>query len=587
VAEFRRAGVQKTRGRRSATRPAAGVGQAVDQPAPARGDISALQRTVGNHAVLTLLVAEPSGQGRGADVRQRSPRQAQRLTAEEKAENLTSPRFAGEPRLERAFDNSPPMGAGESGDPVARVQEALVAAGFAMPLSTKPTGEMDGIFGSETLRVVRAFQSQRALTPDGRVGRQTLGALDRQEGLRPVQPDDVAPREPGLEDGDGGQDDACAVLQEIETTVDAQPASSFVQRDFTQSTQAFVPGVAANAGRDPLGNAVRRFKAAVNASGLSDDENVARTGQFFWGRRVRLATAPKIEALLTIDRRTLPFVVDARAVVDLIRQRDATVPQRLNALERTARTLSVSPAARQAMLDLMAAPRKSAPGLETFLWNALNSSAAGALPTIPAEHLSLRTAHMLSLWDAQSCGFHAAKVAERLSKRGATPARNTVNFSIDLVPGPPWADQDRQVRAGRLLGEVVRQRGVAAAIPKMKAALDAAQVLHARVLSGIGYGKKLTAPPGMTVRNGQVLAPEPPEEHSLIVIGHNGIDTFVFNDPDATVSHSPEPGFGLLFFDPSRGTLTTAASPAGMLVDTGGKDALGNKRYQVLTISTF
>jgi hypothetical protein len=106
------------------------------------------------------------------------------------------------------------------------------------------------------------------------------------------------------------------------------------------------------------------------------------------------------------------------------------------------------------------------------------------------------------------------------------------------------------------------------------------------VLSGIGYGKGTAAPPGMTVRNGQVFAPAPPEEHSLVVIGRN-LDTYVFHDPDATVSKSPEPGFGFLFFDASRGTLHTAASPAGLPVDQSGMNVLGNKRYQVLTISTF
>jgi hypothetical protein len=238
------------------------------------------------------------------------------------------------------------------------------------------------------------------------------------------------------------------------------------------------------------------------------------------------------------------------------------------------------------MLDLVAQPRKNAATLESSLWSELNASRTGTLPAIPAEHLSLRTARMLSLFDAQSCGFHAHKIAERLRKRGTTPAKNAISFSIGLVSSAPFADQDRQLRGGRLLGEVVRQRGVAAAVAKMNTAIDAGQVVHARVLSGIGYGKGTAAPPGMIVRNGQVFAPEPPEEHSLVIIGRN-LDTFVFHDPDATVSKSPELGFGLLFFDSSRGTLNTAASPAGLPVDTEGKNIVGNKRYQVLSLSTF
>ena len=172
------------------------------------------------------------------------------------------------------------------------------------------------------------------------------------------------------------------------------------------------------------------------------------------------------------------------------------------------------------------------------------------------------------------------------ARRGATPAKNAVTFGANLVPSPPWADQDRTRRGGMRRGEVLRQRGVAAIIPKLQAALDAGQVVHARVLSGVGYGSP-TPPANMVVRNGAVLAPQPPEEHSLIVIGHNGIDTFVFNDPDATVSQNPEPGFGLLFFDSARGSLDTAASAAGVPVTGEGKHTSGNKRYQVLTLATF
>jgi peptidoglycan hydrolase-like protein with peptidoglycan-binding domain len=567
MAQLVRAGVQHGRARmrhgRSATavRPTAG-------PAAPMHALATLQRAVGNHAVHALLTSAPA--------------QLQRLTEEEKAENLTSPRFAGEPRLERAFDNSPPIGIGERGDPVARVQEALVAAGFAMPLSTKPTGEMDGIFGPETLRVVRAFQAENGLLVDGRVGRQTLGALDRQGRLAP--PPAIEPPAAPLEEGESG-DEACSLLQEIETNVETRPASDSNVLSFGPTKTAPSPAPVTRS-RDPIGDAVRRFKTAVEVSNLSAGENISRTGQFFWGQRVRLATNSRIDALVAMDIRTLAFVQDARQVSDLIRLRDKTVPQRLDTLEKTAKSLTVSPAAKKVMLEIMARPRKSAPSLEVSLWNELNASRTNTAPAIPLEHQTLRTAHMLSLWDAQSCGFHASKIAERLEKRGATPAKNRIDFSINLVPSAPFADQDRQFRLGRMLGEVLRQRGVADCVAKMKVAIDAGQVLHARVMSGIGYGKETTAPPGMTVRNGRVFAPAPPEEHSLVIIGRN-LDTFVFHDPDATVSKTPEPGFGLLHFDPSRGTLHTAASPAGLPVDSNGKSIVGDKRYQVISISTF
>lgn len=105
----------------------------------------------------------------------------QRLTAAEKEENLQSPKFAGNGRLEQAFDNSPSIHIGESGQAVRLVQEGLVDDGFPMPASTKPTGELDGAFGRETFTVVKQFQAKHDLKTDGIVGRETLRRLDEVE----------------------------------------------------------------------------------------------------------------------------------------------------------------------------------------------------------------------------------------------------------------------------------------------------------------------------------------------------------------------------------------------------------------------
>lgn len=102
----------------------------------------------------------------------------QRLTEVEKAENLKSRKYARNARLEKAFDNDPPLGIGESGVAVRLVQEGLAADGFEMPASTKQTGGLDGVFGEETFRVVKEFQIKHGLDVDGIVGRQTMGRLD-------------------------------------------------------------------------------------------------------------------------------------------------------------------------------------------------------------------------------------------------------------------------------------------------------------------------------------------------------------------------------------------------------------------------
>ena len=103
-----------------------------------------------------------------------------RLTATEKEEDLKSPKFAGNGRLERAFDNSPSIRIGESGQAVRLVQEGLVDDGFPMPASTK-AGELDGAFGRETFTTIKQFQTKHDLKVDGIVGRQTLRRLDEVE----------------------------------------------------------------------------------------------------------------------------------------------------------------------------------------------------------------------------------------------------------------------------------------------------------------------------------------------------------------------------------------------------------------------
>jgi hypothetical protein len=121
-------------------------------------------------------------QGSSTPSIQRNP-----LTIEERQENLSSEKYAWNLRLQRAYDNSPPMKIGETGEAVRLVQEGLAADGIPLPISTnEETGELDGIFGPETRGGVREFQYKYAgdglLEPygqaDGIVGRNTMGKLD-------------------------------------------------------------------------------------------------------------------------------------------------------------------------------------------------------------------------------------------------------------------------------------------------------------------------------------------------------------------------------------------------------------------------
>ena len=92
---------------------------------------------------------------------------------------LRAGRFSRNARLDRAASNSPAMKQGEKGEAVAIVQQALVDLGFAMPNTTNGGRSLaDGIFGSETARSVRQFQSANGLGVDGSVGRDTLTRLN-------------------------------------------------------------------------------------------------------------------------------------------------------------------------------------------------------------------------------------------------------------------------------------------------------------------------------------------------------------------------------------------------------------------------
>jgi peptidoglycan hydrolase-like protein with peptidoglycan-binding domain len=100
---------------------------------------------------------------------------------------LKSPRLAGDPRLQQAYHDAPPLRAGESSPSVATIQQVLIEQGFPLPISTKKTGKPDGIYGSETKAAVQAFQAKFKLDKDGVVGHDTLDAMDKL--LGPAKPE--------------------------------------------------------------------------------------------------------------------------------------------------------------------------------------------------------------------------------------------------------------------------------------------------------------------------------------------------------------------------------------------------------------
>lgn len=159
----------------------------------AAAQILSLQRAAGNVAVRSLLRDGPAAPDGGPSVLLPAVQRCgdhpcdcpgeterpvvQRLTDAEKAVDLLSGTYAGDARLEAAFDHDPPMRTGESGDAVRKVQRGLMDDGFVLRRSVDAGGP-DGVFGSDTRAAVRAFQRKHGLRVDGRVGRETLGRLD-------------------------------------------------------------------------------------------------------------------------------------------------------------------------------------------------------------------------------------------------------------------------------------------------------------------------------------------------------------------------------------------------------------------------
>ena len=97
--------------------------------------------------------------------------------------DLQSPRFAGDPVLEACFDDERLLRFGSRGPAVEKIQQALVDAGFPLPVFG-----VDQIFGSETRTAVQNYQRAHGLDPDGIVGPLTMGHLDALFTLPPLPP---------------------------------------------------------------------------------------------------------------------------------------------------------------------------------------------------------------------------------------------------------------------------------------------------------------------------------------------------------------------------------------------------------------
>ncbi|MGH7506697.1 MAG: peptidoglycan-binding domain-containing protein, partial [Longimicrobiales bacterium] len=91
---------------------------------------------------------------------------------------VTSPRFTSSRALHAVSNNAPPLRKGARGRAVHLVQFALLDLGHSLPRSTRGAFSPDGIYGDETVSVVKAFQRSRHIPDHGEIGRDTLRHLD-------------------------------------------------------------------------------------------------------------------------------------------------------------------------------------------------------------------------------------------------------------------------------------------------------------------------------------------------------------------------------------------------------------------------
>jgi hypothetical protein len=148
---------------------------------------------------------------------------------------LTSPRFAGNARLQAASNNSPAMHKNEAEHDAVRIlQKALVDLGFPLPLSTRRDGTLDGIYGDEVFIAVQKFQIKFGLLgkngqPDGIVGKQTMSKLDDLfKGGAPVPLTDQQIMDNARTLSNAALSQAILALKSLETTL-ISPSSAVTQ----------------------------------------------------------------------------------------------------------------------------------------------------------------------------------------------------------------------------------------------------------------------------------------------------------------------------------------------------------------------
>jgi peptidoglycan hydrolase-like protein with peptidoglycan-binding domain len=101
---------------------------------------------------------------------------------------LTQPLFSGDHVLEAVAAGQGTLKQGARGPSVRALQNFLLGQGIQVGRSGA-----DGVWGDATTKAVRSWQASHGLNPDAVVGKDTLGAMDRQSAVSPPSPGTTTP----------------------------------------------------------------------------------------------------------------------------------------------------------------------------------------------------------------------------------------------------------------------------------------------------------------------------------------------------------------------------------------------------------
>ncbi len=198
--------------------------------------------------------------------------------------DLTNQRFSGNTLLEAVFDNERVLRLGSATDEfrgVSSVQLALQDLGHLVPKFG-----IDGIFGAETVRAVKAFQKKEGIAVDGVVGPDTMGHLDTKapNGTAPVKP--AAPAAGGavtidpVTTGGPAFTDAGHFHWRIRWNHNA--TNGFIVQEITNTYNAQNPDGSANTGVQPTPHYFEAWQ--VDAAGAITDIATSEGTDDYWIR---------------------------------------------------------------------------------------------------------------------------------------------------------------------------------------------------------------------------------------------------------------------------------------------------------------